>query len=107
MFAAPILIDRSMTNYSAGVSGNGNRIKSKMAAKYRDKRTSITTVRDQYPSYDIFPTHLIFHYPLPLMETVLTETVCYVRTLQLSELISAHKDGQPADPSQRAMTYEI
>jgi hypothetical protein len=38
------------------VSGNGNRIKSKMAAKYRDKRTSITTARDQYPSYDIFPT---------------------------------------------------
>jgi hypothetical protein len=29
MFAAPILIDRLMTNYSAGVSGNGNRIKSK------------------------------------------------------------------------------
>ncbi len=65
MFAVPILIDRSM-NYSAGVSGNGNRIKSKMAAKYRDKRTSITAVRDQYPSYDIFPTCLIFHYPLPL-----------------------------------------
>jgi hypothetical protein len=69
MFAAPLLIDRSMTNYSTGVSGNGNRIKSKMAAKYRDKWTSITTVRDQYPSYDIFPTHLTFHYPLPLMIT--------------------------------------
>jgi hypothetical protein len=66
MFASLILIDRSMTNYSAGVSGNGNRFKSKMAAKYRDKPTSITNVRDQYPSYDIFPTHLIFHYPLPL-----------------------------------------
>jgi hypothetical protein len=66
MFAAPILIDRLMTNYSAGVSGNGNRIKSKMAAKYRDKRTFITTVLEQYPLYDIFPTHLIFHYPLPL-----------------------------------------
>ena len=39
MFVAPILIDRSMTNYSAGVRGNGNSIKSKMAAKYRDKRT--------------------------------------------------------------------
>jgi hypothetical protein len=25
-FAAPILIDRSMTNYWAGVRGNGNRI---------------------------------------------------------------------------------
>jgi hypothetical protein len=67
MFAAPILINRS-TKYSAGVSRNGKRIKSKMAAKYRDKRTSITTVRGQYPSYDIFPTHLIFHYPLPLTQ---------------------------------------
>jgi hypothetical protein len=66
MFAAPILINRSMTNYLAGVSENGNIIKSKMAAKYRDKQTSITMVRDQYPLYDIFPTHLIFHYPLPL-----------------------------------------
>ncbi len=66
MFAAPILIDRSMTNYSAGVSRNVNRIKSKMGAKYRDKRISITTVPDQYPSYDIFPGHLIFHYPQPL-----------------------------------------
>ncbi len=66
MFAAPILIDRSITNFSAGVSGNDNRIKYKMAAKYRDKRTSITTVRDQYLSYATFPTPLIFHYPLPL-----------------------------------------
>jgi hypothetical protein len=32
-FAAPILIGRSMANHWAGVSGNGNRIKSKMAAK--------------------------------------------------------------------------
>ncbi len=68
MFAAPILADRSMTNYSAGVRRNGNRIKSKMAAKYRDKWKSITTVRDQNRSYDIFSTHLIFHYPLPLTE---------------------------------------
>jgi hypothetical protein len=37
-----------------------------MAAKYRDKRISITTVQDQYPSYDIFQTHLNFHYLLPL-----------------------------------------
>ncbi len=65
MFAAPILIDRSIANFSAGVSRNGNIIKSKMAAKYRDKRASITTVRDQYQSYATFPTPLIFHYPLP------------------------------------------
>ena len=66
MFAAPILIDRSMTNFSAGVSGNGNSIKSKMAAKYRDKRILITTVRDQCLSYATFATPLIFHYQLPL-----------------------------------------
>jgi hypothetical protein len=57
MFAAPVLIDRSMTR---------NRIKSKMAARYREKRTSITTVRDQYLSSATFPTPLNFHYPLPL-----------------------------------------
>jgi hypothetical protein len=67
MFAAPVLIYRSMTNFSAWVGGNGNRIKSKMAARYREKRTSITTVRDQYLSSATFPTPLIFHYPLPLM----------------------------------------
>ncbi len=64
--AAPILIDWSMTNFSAWVGGNWNRIKSKMAARYREKRTSITTVRDQYLSYATFPTPLIFHYSLPL-----------------------------------------
>jgi hypothetical protein len=37
-----------------------------MAARYREKRTSITTVRDQYLSSATFPTPLIFHYPLPL-----------------------------------------
>ncbi len=66
MFAAPILVDPSMTNFSAWVGGNGNRIKSKMAAIYRDKRTLITMVRDQCLSYATFPTLLIFHYPLPL-----------------------------------------
>ncbi len=55
-----------MTNFSAWVSGNGKRSKSKMAARYREKRTLITTVRDQYLSSATFPTPLIFHYPLPL-----------------------------------------
>ncbi len=69
MFAAPVLIDRSMTNFSAWVGRNGNRIKSKMAARYREKRTSITTVWDQYLSSATFPNPLIFHYPLPLNVT--------------------------------------
>jgi hypothetical protein len=38
-----------------------------MAARYREKRTSITTVRDQYLSSATFPAPFIFHYPLPLM----------------------------------------
>ncbi len=66
MLAAPVLIHRSMTNFSAWVGGNWNRIKSKMAARYREKRTLITTVWDQYLSSATFPTPLIFHYPLPL-----------------------------------------
>ncbi len=60
MFAAPILIDKSMTNYSAGVSGNGNRIKFKMAANTETNRHLSPRSRP------IFLTHLIFHYPLPL-----------------------------------------
>ncbi len=68
MYAAPVLIDRSMTNFSAWVGGNRNRIKSKMAPRYIEKRTSITTVRDQYLSSATFPTPFIFHYPLPLEE---------------------------------------
>jgi hypothetical protein len=68
MFAAPVLIDRSMTNFSACVGRNGNRIKSKMAARHREKQISITTVRDQYLSSATFLTPLIFHYPLPLKD---------------------------------------
>ncbi len=37
-----------------------------MAAKYRDKRTLITTVPGQYLSFATFPTPLRSHYPLPL-----------------------------------------
>jgi hypothetical protein len=56
----------SMTIHSAGVSGKGNRINSQMAAKLKEKRTSITTVRDQFLSFATFPTPLLSHYPLPL-----------------------------------------
>ena len=42
-----------------------------MAAKYRDKRTLITTVRGQYLSFATFPTPLLSHYPLPLMTFLL------------------------------------
>ncbi len=44
MLAAPILINRSMTNYCAGVSENGNIINPRGRPKKKEKRTSITTV---------------------------------------------------------------
>jgi hypothetical protein len=37
-----------------------------MAAKLKEKRTSITTVRDQFLSFATFPNHLFSHWPLPL-----------------------------------------
>ncbi len=40
-----------------------------MAAKLKEKRTRITTVRGQYLSFAIFPTHLISHWSLPFMAT--------------------------------------
>jgi hypothetical protein len=37
----------------------------KMAANFRDKRTSVTTMQAKNQAFSIFPT-LISHYPLPL-----------------------------------------
>jgi hypothetical protein len=37
-----------------------------MAANLKEKRTSITMVPSIFPSFATFPTHLLFHYPLPL-----------------------------------------
>ncbi len=37
-----------------------------MAAKLKEKGTSITTVRDQNLSFATFPTPLLFHCPFPL-----------------------------------------
>jgi len=37
-----------------------------MAAKLKDKKTSITTVRDQFQSFATFPTPLASHWSLPL-----------------------------------------
>jgi hypothetical protein len=41
-----------------------------MAAKLKDKRISITTVRDQCQSFATFPSHLIFHWSLPLISVL-------------------------------------
>jgi hypothetical protein len=48
--------------FAAGVSGNGNM--SLMAAKLKDKRTSITTLRGKNQAFAIFlpPLFLIGHY---------------------------------------------
>jgi hypothetical protein len=37
-----------------------------MAANFREKRMSITTMGAKTQAFDIFPTPLISHYPLPL-----------------------------------------
>ncbi len=61
MFAVPILIDRSMTNYSAGVSENGNIIKSKMTAKYRDKQ-HLSPMTPSRPTLFSLPTTFQYKY---------------------------------------------
>ncbi len=66
-FAAPILIDWSMTNYWAFVSGKGNRFNPRWRLnKQRHGHLwwSITTVRDQYLSFASFPTPLITHWSI-------------------------------------------
>jgi hypothetical protein len=39
----------------------------KMAAKLKEKRTSITTVPSMFQSFATFPTNLLFHYPLQIL----------------------------------------
>jgi hypothetical protein len=57
MLATQALIDGSISNYWAGVSGEGNRIILRWRPNKKRKRTSITTVqRDQYLSFATFPT---------------------------------------------------
>jgi hypothetical protein len=55
-----------ITNHWAGGSGNGNIIFFKMAAKLKEKRTSVTMVPSIFRSFANFPAHLLFHNPLPL-----------------------------------------
>jgi hypothetical protein len=38
----------------------------KMAAKLKEERTSFTMVPSIFRSFATFPTHLLFHCPLPL-----------------------------------------
>jgi hypothetical protein len=66
MLAAPILNDRSMTNYCAVGSRKGNRINSRWRPKKKEKRTSITTIQDQYLSFASFPAPLVSQWSLPL-----------------------------------------
>jgi hypothetical protein len=62
--AAPALIDRSMTNYWAGVSWKGNTIIPRCQTDKEKK--DIKTVRGQCLSFATFPTHLVSHWSLPL-----------------------------------------
>jgi hypothetical protein len=52
-------------NYGV-LGGFGNTLKLKTTANFKDKRTSIATVRGLYRMYATFPTPLGFHYRLPL-----------------------------------------
>jgi hypothetical protein len=53
--------------YSIGWSGAETKTHVfQMTANFRDKRTSITTMRARNRAFAIFPTRLIPHYPLPL-----------------------------------------
>jgi hypothetical protein len=69
ILAAHAIIDRSMTIRWAGVSGKGNKSNPRWQPKLKEKRTSITTVRDQFLSFTTFPTPLVSHWSLPLSHT--------------------------------------
>jgi hypothetical protein len=68
MLATPALIVRSMTNNWARVSGKGNGVIQRWRPNKKRKRTSITTVRDQYGIYHLPPSRppLFSHWSLPL-----------------------------------------
>jgi hypothetical protein len=49
-----------------------------MAANFREKRTSITTMGAKTQAFDIFPTPLISHYPLPLTKMIADQQICRI-----------------------------
>jgi hypothetical protein len=60
-----------------------------MAAKLKEKGTSITTVRDQNLSFATFPTPLLFHCPFPL-------STCYEAVAEEELVELAGKWGKEA-----------
>jgi hypothetical protein len=52
---------------SAGVSRKGNRIIQRLR-KISEKKERLNTMGAKTQAFDIFPTPLISHYPLPLKE---------------------------------------
>ncbi len=64
-----------------------------MAAKLKDKRTSITTVRDQFQSFATFPTPLVSHWSLPLRR----KTLIFLKVIQgifrRNDLLSSFEEG--------------
>jgi hypothetical protein len=62
-----IITNQQVDDYSLGWSERKRkRNYFKMATKLKEKRTSITTVPSTFRPFATFPTHLLFHYPLPL-----------------------------------------
>jgi hypothetical protein len=66
MLAAPVLINRSMTNYWAGVSGKGNRIIQDGGQINRETDIYHNGPRPLSISSASFSTPLISHWSLPL-----------------------------------------
>jgi hypothetical protein len=66
---------------------------SKMAANFREKRTSITTMGAKTQAFDIFLTPLISHYPLPLSKGFESGLVFGIR-IRIVELHSNSKNSK-------------
>jgi hypothetical protein len=65
----------------------------KMAAKFREKRTSITTMGAKTQAFAIFLSHLISHYPLPLNLRILSSASVpfTLMPVQVSNCTNSHE----------------
>ncbi len=88
MLAAPIYKAYS----SAGVELNMETHVFKMAAKFREKRTSIATMGAKTQAFAIFLGPLISHYPLPLNLRILSSASVpfTLMPVQVSNLALTH-----------------
>jgi hypothetical protein len=69
-----------------------------MAANFREKSTSITTMGAKTQAFDIFPIPLISHYPLPLTLSLAAIKKCIEWRLQVQIAFSTEVDLEPSRP---------